>query len=49
MEMFLATKEKETCSSHVYSLSYVLHLTVQVDVVCTSQTLKGKRFKLMCS
>lgn len=33
----------------MYSLSYVLDLSVQVDVMCTSQTLKGKWFKLKCS
>lgn len=34
------------CSCHMYSLSYVLDLSAQVDVMCTSQTLKGKWLKL---
>lgn len=49
IEIILATKEEEACSPHMYSLSYVLDLSVQVDVMCTSQTLKGKWFKLKCS
>lgn len=30
---FLATKEEETCFSHMYSQSYILDLSVQVDGV----------------
>lgn len=48
IEIFLATKEEEMCSCHMYLLNYVLDLNVQVDVMCTSQTLKGKWFKLKC-
>lgn len=46
---FLATKEEEICSSHKYFLTYVLNLSLQVDVTCTSQTSKGKHFKFKCS